>query len=78
MERSAASAFEGHDVPLDLPTDASPAKNGTPHLDAGTLWAVEVETCVVAFLAAPAAVRQALIYEAARGLRDPCAMRLEL
>src|SRR3989344_674962 len=149
IERSAASAFEGRDVPAWLLTDASPTDAWRPHLAAGTLWVAEIEDAPVGYLAgriddqrlhidegdvlrthqgkgigrglldtprayaqaqglpalsltpfrnvpwnapfyasfgfrewepedAPASIRQALAYEAAKGLADRCAMIMEL
>lgn len=52
IERSAASAFEGRDVPDWLLTDASPADNWQPHLNAGTLWVADVDGELVGYLAA--------------------------
>ena len=52
IERSAASAFEGQDVPAALFTDFAPPEAYRPHLAAGTLWVVENEGRPVAFLAA--------------------------
>lgn len=149
IERSAAAAFEGRDVPAWLLTDASPIDAWRPHLAAGTLWVAEIQDAPVGYLAgridglrlhidevdvlrehqgkgvgrqlletaaayarvhglialslttfrsvpwngpfyasfgfqewdpqdAPASIRQALAYEAAKGLQDRCAMIMEL
>lgn len=51
IERSAASAFAGLDVPDWLLTDAAPADNWALHLQAGSLWVAETEGRVVGFLA---------------------------
>ncbi len=52
IERSAAAAFEGQDVPAWLLTDSSPADNWRPQLNAGTLWVAEVGGQPVGYLAA--------------------------
>ena len=49
---SAASAFEGQDVPQTLFTDFAPPEAYRPHLAAGTLWIAEEDVSLVAFLAA--------------------------
>lgn len=51
IERSAASAFEGLDVPLDILTDVSPAAAWRPHCQGGTLWVACDGEAPVAFLA---------------------------
>lgn len=54
IELSAASAFEGRDVPPDLLTTVSDADTWLPQLAAGTLWIAVVDGAVSAFLAASA------------------------
>lgn len=49
---SAASAFQGQDVPQTLFADFAPPEAYKPHLAAGTLWIAEEDTSLVAFLAA--------------------------
>jgi GNAT superfamily N-acetyltransferase len=51
---SAASAFEGQDVPDSLFSDFAPPEAYRPHLLAGTLWVVDEEDRPIAFLAARA------------------------
>ena len=119
---SAASAFQGQDVPASLFSDFAPPEAYRPHLLGGTLWVVDVAGRPCAFLAAlahaidharargfarlslttfraipwnapfyaslgfiewdpndaPDSIRKALAKEAAFGLKDRCAMRLEL
>nr|WP_296599766.1 GNAT family N-acetyltransferase [Phenylobacterium sp.] len=52
IERSAAAAFEGRDVPAWLLTDASSPDNWRPQLNAGTLWVAEADGRLVGYLAA--------------------------
>ncbi|MDZ4375602.1 MAG: GNAT family N-acetyltransferase [Phenylobacterium sp.] len=52
IELSAASAFEGRDVPAFLFTDFAPAEAYRPHLNGGTLWVIDDGQAPVAFLAA--------------------------
>jgi GNAT superfamily N-acetyltransferase len=52
IEFSAASAFEGRDVPSDLFTMVSYADDWVPQLAAKTLWVAEIDGTVCAFLAA--------------------------
>ncbi|WP_375163817.1 GNAT family N-acetyltransferase [Phenylobacterium sp.] len=54
IERSAAQAFQGRDVPAFLLTHASSAEAWRPQLAAGTLWVAEVDGRVIAFVAASA------------------------
>jgi GNAT superfamily N-acetyltransferase len=54
IELSAASAFEGRDVPADLLTTVSGADTWLPQLAAGTLWVATINGTVSAFLAATA------------------------
>ncbi|MGA0607216.1 GNAT family N-acetyltransferase [Phenylobacterium sp. VNQ135] len=54
IERSAAQAFQGRDVPAFLLTHASPAEAWRPQLEAGTLWVSEADGALLAFLAATA------------------------
>lgn len=54
IERSAARAFQGRDVPPFLLTHVSPAEAWRPQLDAGTLWVAEADGRAIAFLAASA------------------------
>lgn len=51
IERSAAQAFAGRNVPAFLLSDASPAEAWRPQLEAGTLWVVD-SPGPVGFLAA--------------------------
>lgn len=149
IERSAATAFEGRDVPAWIFTEVARADAWRPQFNAGTLWVVERDGAVVGYLAAsvvgsrlhidevdvvrerqgqgigrrllqtaadyargadltqlslttfrdipwnapfyaafgfrewepkdaPASIRQALLYEAARGLVNRCAMVMDL
>lgn len=52
IERSAATAFEGRDVPAWLLTDAASPDNWRPQLKAGTLWVAEAEGRLLGYLAA--------------------------
>jgi GNAT superfamily N-acetyltransferase len=54
IELSAASAFEGRDVPPDLLTTASEPETWLPQLSAGTLWVAITDGAVAGFLAATA------------------------
>jgi GNAT superfamily N-acetyltransferase len=49
---SAASAFQGQDVPASLFSDFAPPEAYRPHLLGGTLWVVDGAGPPVAFLAA--------------------------
>jgi GNAT superfamily N-acetyltransferase len=49
---SAASAFQGQDVPASLFSDFAPPEAYRPHLLGGTLWVVDVAGRPCAFLAA--------------------------
>ena len=54
IELSAASAFEGRDVPSFLFTQVAAPEHWEPHLQARTLWVAEMDGQLVGFLAATA------------------------